>query len=435
MLFDTGGDAKFSRGFYFYDCSFKWFTKVWAFTESSVGADNSALDQVGDIQITYCNSQFNDLIYDTGALGANRSVNGFVYSNNDSGNNTGGIRATFLNGSMRDNILEGQADTIELISCRSFNLSANYFEANTGEFCIKVTGDSRDGVVNGNFYGDSVSATRNLWLDQGFNITTDDSFIFNQLYSSRSANGLKYDATLATERSYGALCNICDPNLNAVNGNVARQLSTNHRRVSGAATTQTNSKLGNERVLYELYTTSGSGIYSKATKTFAATSGDYVIVSFIMKREDTSTLEPYIQFMINDSVDTAKGSWEGPLNNYAKTLLAIDNTDEILVTLFARALETVTDVNIIVYPYGISPAVGLDVNFSALEYHTTSNVNDIRHSLNLDILNTGDAAPVTGAWIQSDTIVNRNPSAAGADRWRCVTSGSPGTWKSLTLDV
>lgn len=436
MHFDIGGDALFSRGFFFKNCSFKWFGTVWLVDRATaVTGGNTADNQLGDLQIIQCNSQFNDLILDTGALGSNSQINNFVYDNCDSGNNTGGMRVTFFTGSIQKNIMEGQADTINVISSRGFTVANNHFEGNTGEYCIKITGDSRNGYVGENTYGDSVTAKRYAWMDSSFDCICTDRYFPNFLYQCEQVNLRKYDNTGASERSFGALCNVASPEINAINGNVARQTSANHRRVSGASTTQTNTKLSNERVLLETHTTSGAGGYDKATKTFSASAGDYILVSFLMRRDNTSALEPYIQFKVNDSLTTTLGSWEGPLNNFTKTILEDDDTDEILITVFTKALVTVTDIDVIVYPYGVSPSAGLVTRFSAFEYHATTNMYEIMHSLNLEVLNTADAAPASGAWSVGDTIVNRNPSAAGPDRWRNVTAGSPGTWKALTLDA
>ncbi|MBA4362731.1 MAG: hypothetical protein C0411_18685 [Pseudomonas sp.] len=45
------------------------------------------------------------------------------------------------------------------------------------------------------------------------------------------------------------------------------------------------------------------------------------------------------------------------------------------------------------------------------------------------------AAPTSGAWMQGDFVMNSAPSELGTvgskyivDGWRCVVSGTPGTW-------
>lgn len=50
----------------------------------------------------------------------------------------------------------------------------------------------------------------------------------------------------------------------------------------------------------------------------------------------------------------------------------------------------------------------------------------------------GTAAPTSGSWVQGDTVINTAPVEAGLvttnyviDKWRCVTSGSPGIWVQL----
>lgn len=53
------------------------------------------------------------------------------------------------------------------------------------------------------------------------------------------------------------------------------------------------------------------------------------------------------------------------------------------------------------------------------------------HSQILNRVTLGTAAPTVGAWEQSDIIINTAPTAGGNIGWVCVTSGSPGTWKTF----
>ena len=41
------------------------------------------------------------------------------------------------------------------------------------------------------------------------------------------------------------------------------------------------------------------------------------------------------------------------------------------------------------------------------------------------------AAPVSGTWVQGDTVTNTSPTAGGYIGWVCVTGGTPGTWKTF----
>ena len=43
----------------------------------------------------------------------------------------------------------------------------------------------------------------------------------------------------------------------------------------------------------------------------------------------------------------------------------------------------------------------------------------------------GIAAPASGAWIRGDIVYNTSAIASGNAGWICVTSGSPGTWKTF----
>lgn len=45
------------------------------------------------------------------------------------------------------------------------------------------------------------------------------------------------------------------------------------------------------------------------------------------------------------------------------------------------------------------------------------------------LITFGTAAPTSGAYNRGDMVINTQPSAGGFTGWRCVTSGTPGTWK------
>lgn len=428
FYFDVGGAAKFSRGFHFDYCSAYWFALVYEFANSTHLAGNTTQSQVGDIQITKCSFNFNDKVIDNTSPSV--QINKFRMDHNDISNNTTIGSLTVYSGTVTGNIMEGHADTLEFVNSVNFTANSNHFEANTGDYVIKTTGDCQDGKIGPNYFG-AVTAVRHVLIEGGSNIDCLDKYIPEQMYQSTTVNGPKYDGTSSGTASYGAMCNIALPDVISLNANVARQASTNHARVSGATTVQTDTNLANERVLLKPYTTSGSGSFS-ITKTFAVTSGNYVCTTFLMRRDNSSANDPYVQFYINGSSSSSVGSWESPLNNFTKRVLADDDTEEIIITLFARALTTMTSLTINVFPYGISPPAGLVTRYSSLELHHITDANYIRHSLNLEVLNTVDTAPTSGTYIVGDTLINRNPSAGGADRWRCTTA--PTTFKALTLD-
>lgn len=44
----------------------------------------------------------------------------------------------------------------------------------------------------------------------------------------------------------------------------------------------------------------------------------------------------------------------------------------------------------------------------------------------------GDAAPTRGNWQQGQMVFNNSPTAASTLLWRCLVSGSPGTWEAVS---
>jgi len=64
-------------------------------------------------------------------------------------------------------------------------------------------------------------------------------------------------------------------------------------------------------------------------------------------------------------------------------------------------------------------------------YFTQPNIPAAYQSDRLRLFNSvqsGNAAPVSGNYKQGDVILNSAPNAQSADMWKCVTSGTPGTW-------
>lgn len=432
FYWDMGGEASFSRGFFFQNVGIRWFTRAFHAIKGTPTAGNLTQGQLGDLQIVQSNIQFCDYIIDTITSGANYvQVNGFTFNRNDAGNNTNGMRVSMFGGEINNNILEGQADTILVLNSRSFEIANNYFEVNSGDFVIKLDGDCRHGVVGKNFYSSGVSADYKVLCVNAYDVEILDPFWPQVLLESAQVNkSNKYEDTSASTRAFGFMANTAQRDINAVNGQIVRTTSASFRQNSPSSTYSDN-KLSYEKIPLETYTTSGTGNYSKATHTIAATSGQYIVGTFLMTRTSSSNLDPYIQFYINGSNSAALGSWEAPIYNYQKNLLSFNEEEEILVTVFAKALTTVTDVNVIIFPYGISPATGLTVKFSPIEFHVFDNVSDIRHSLNVDFFTTYPSAPTAGTWTVGDRVYTRVPTAGGKVGYVCTASGSPGTWKAF----
>ena len=44
----------------------------------------------------------------------------------------------------------------------------------------------------------------------------------------------------------------------------------------------------------------------------------------------------------------------------------------------------------------------------------------------------GTSAPTSGYWERGDICWNLEPSAGGPPGWQCISSGRPGTWKTMS---
>lgn len=43
----------------------------------------------------------------------------------------------------------------------------------------------------------------------------------------------------------------------------------------------------------------------------------------------------------------------------------------------------------------------------------------------------GTGAPTDGSWLRGDIVFDETPTAGSFIGWTCVTSGTPGTWKTF----
>ena len=142
------------------------------------------------------------------------------------------------------------------------------------------------------------------------------------------------------------------------------------------------------------------------------------------------------------------------------TIATWDNLDGInsqLDSKFYQEIQTATDGqyvfilndityipnqnNLTVYVDGLNQ-YGPDATYSFVETNsTTVTFNDGLHENALvkfvtstsgtNFRGTASSAPVSGTYVQGDILYNSIPTAGGYIGWVCVTSGTPGTWKTF----
>jgi hypothetical protein len=154
FLFDLSGRGQFNRDFVFEDMSVTGCGV--AFNLFAASADTGgSLGSAGVIRIVRCSVQHNYWIALTGPA---LHWNGFVYQQNDSGQNgfdpgSGGIDVAGANVSICDNVLEGTRNAVRISGgYQSAVVANNYFEANPGDYCICIDGSQGPWVVGPNSF-------------------------------------------------------------------------------------------------------------------------------------------------------------------------------------------------------------------------------------------------------------------------------------------
>lgn len=77
--------------------------------------------------------------------------------------------------------------------------------------------------------------------------------------------------------------------------------------------------------------------------------------------------------------------------------------------------------------------VGIGVNPPLEKLHVSANVRCSSLKLGVNVNHVGYVAsiPTTGTYKRGDRLYNLSPSASGFIGWVCVTTGTPGTWKTF----
>jgi parallel beta-helix repeat protein len=98
-------------------------------------------------------------------------VNGFVFEGCDAGQNSpsqANISAVINSGVIRENILEGQQDPVN-VGGSGVTVENNYFESVTGSYCIRF-GSLKDSRLGMNYFTSGMSVTRNVEVVNGESI-------------------------------------------------------------------------------------------------------------------------------------------------------------------------------------------------------------------------------------------------------------------------
>jgi hypothetical protein len=406
--------ARFLREFVISDASIAGFDH--AIHLSKTGTEVS----MGVIRVHRCNIMFNGNIHQHDATS---QWNVFSFKDNDAGQNFNGLTVKAQNFTCVSNVLEGQPNPVTIIGAyRACIIEGNYFEANTGSACITAAG-VRHGRIGPNFYLNILSDYKANVGGIGM-VLQDPAFI--------SASMLCAPAVHRSRPGRGDESEITMPATGAIYwGNVERARSeyTPPKGVLSYTSMAPDVRdlwVDGRVIGVRDYTTSGTGLVT-FTHSVVANAGDILVANTLVKYTNDIPASARFGMYVNSSSDPAKGSTSPAYAAFAAAPL----NEWLVVTTAVRALEAVTTLQVLFYPFDISPAAGLYMRYGRPIVNVVTHPNDIVPWSDIDRLTKHTAAPTIGTWLSGDKIYHITPVAAGNIGWVCTTAGTPGTWKTF----
>lgn len=430
------------------DSGFGWDTAsdfLYSFTFTRMGVYGFKNPGVGEAFVTYHNSG------DEFAVGAvliqdcfihrnnwicrslnSTQFNGFKFLNNKAGQNgagtgTGGLDIAGHNVDISDNILEGQRDAVRVAgSYQSVTVRGNYFESNTGSYCILLSTVLSFTVGPNNYR--NITADHKVWLNStGFGTCVDsywatDTHKMGRPFIGTNAQNTINDAidtdTAATPNYGYAMANI-PAALDVFDkpdfiGSLANRTSSNAREVN---------PLTGEAVPFQEYTTTGTGIVTM-TQAITCAAGDWVVATIVFKRTPDGLAagpNPLITMNVNNT--SAAGTRS---NTFAVWERYWQDGEWCMLTAAIKPAVAMTSLGVYFYPHGLNPTAGRVSRFLAPHCYTVTDINKVKPWINRFVMESVTAAPASGTWVVGDLL---RLSTGGFTK--CTASGTPGTWASI----
>ena len=167
------------------------------------------------------------------------------------------------------------------------------------------------------------------------------------------------------------------------------------------------------------------------SETIAANANQWVVLTWALRRDSDSALDPYIGMRVNDSGSAASGSADFRCYYYnSKVRIG----EWMLITCAVQPLVAMTTLMMYLYPYGtVSVPDGLNYTHRWPTVYVVDDINDLRPYFSIEDARKVAAAPTSGTWVVGDRVFNSAPAAGGAPGWVCTTAGTPGTWKAQAV--
>lgn len=413
--FGFDGSGQFHRDYTFDRVGIHGFTS--AFDTYNTGGDTA----FGVIKVNDCAINRNSNI----ARNLTGQWNGFAFERCEAGQNlVSGIDVKAQSARIVGNMLEGQPNAVRVSgNYRACVVESNYFESVSGSYVISLN-QTLDAVVRGNFY-QTITATETVKLTNDVGTTVDDRVI----PSTYGSIGLVSKYGAIDPYPLGSASCLVPADLSVV-----ANMATLMTEVGGYQVTPSAPHYALPDSAGTAYTTSGTGL-SSATKTgLSIASGNYVMVAVAVSYLDAPALAPRMELRVNS------GTTDGYLNtvfyNWDKLAKGYKGNTFIYFGV-VKATASLTSMQVFLYPFGLSPAAGLQATLGAIAIYdmgaTLDSVSGVGHRANVVIPHTHvqrvAAAPVAGTWPVGYKLAARAPAAAGYEGWICTAAGTPGTWK------
>lgn len=360
--------------------------------------------------------------------------NGFLFRDNEAGQNgysvgQGGIAIAAHSCSIENNCMEGMRDPVKITGTyRGISVRGNYFEANVGRACVELASVRGPWSVGPNTYlalVDSNIAHKALVTDSGIGWCI-DPYWSNVVHKANlpvlGADNATGDNLLnngLSSADYG-FCRV--DILEGQNFSREPQFSTIAYQRATANQREINPQTGDPMPVQE-YTTSGAGAVA-LTYTISGSSGQWVVVSWLMKQQPGSaTANPYVSINVNGT--NAAGSKDYVIEAFTNYWRA---GEWALITCAIKLGAAMSSLSVNLFPHGTSPSTGLVSRFLRPVVYTVDDINKVIPYIDNFTAQSAASSPAAGTWKQGDWIYNSSVSSAGQSRFVCSVAGAPGTW-------
>ena len=324
-------------------------------------------------------------------------VNGLTVRDNKSGQNTAGWDATGPNLLFEGNIMETMAVPITMNGqYRGHIAKGNYFEGNSGPYCVKANGSVSAEIGPNNYV--AITTTHKAWLQFVESYVCVDPFWSGGCHKgglpqlgNTSLGNLSNDSTdkyLRIDRFEGA--NYSNP---------PRYKSIQQFAVSANQVREINPQTGNPMVVDER-ATSGNGSLAFTYSTLRGDIGDWVIVCWAFKRipDGGAAVEPFIQMFAN----TSQNQTDHAVFRYTRVWQEGEWT--LVTAAMKLAVAMTTNARVLVYPYGINPAPGRVARMVFPTAYVVDDINKVRPFFDNKHAETVSAPPTGGTWVIGDQL-------------------------------